>query len=130
MLIFFANSKSEEPSPSAPQSLSISPFSLDHFDSQARVEEEVEAQAMEEARQAEAATVLARAEVAAAVAAAEEERAALIKQVRLYLGVNFFFEASGCLVVVCTCILNEHICTLSFARTMRTSACFTFGLCL
>jgi hypothetical protein len=91
MLIFFANSKSEEPSPSAPQSLSISPFSLDHFDSQARVEEEVEAQAMEEARQAEAATVLARAEVAAAVAAAEEERAALIKQVRLYLGVNFFF---------------------------------------
>jgi ribonuclease Y len=42
MLIFFANSKSEEPSPSAPPSLSISPFSLDHFDSQARVEEEVE----------------------------------------------------------------------------------------
>jgi len=39
---------------------------------------------MEEARQAEAATVLARAEVAAAVAAAEEERAALIKQVCPY----------------------------------------------
>ena len=41
----------------------------------------MEAQAVEEARQAAAATALARAEVAAAVAAAEEERAALIKQV-------------------------------------------------